>query len=1483
MAPHPTKIGKYTVEGIIGQGGMGVVYKAVDSQIGRYVAIKMITSGGDPSLLERFKSEARSTGSLQCPNIVTVYDFGEQDGNPYLVMQFLEGSSVESLIQKGVSLTLAERLGIIVDVCHGLAYAHQRGVIHRDIKPANIIVLQDGVNDGMGVIVDFGIARIGGDTRLTKPDQVVGSFHYMSPEQLQAKELDNRTDIYAAGVVLFQLLTGALPFDAPDTAATLLQIVNEPPPTLSKYLKEYPIELDVIVSRALAKNREDRYPTAKDFAFDLMQVQERVKFETVAQLVRRAEGSLTREEWTRAREYLQQVLRIDRQNPQAQKLMNAVQERLRQQQQIEQARGLRSQADEAYMDQRYDDALRLLDQAVVLDSKNSDLLAFRDSVRADKERATGLRRALRRAEVALRDGDLEEAQSAVDDAFKIDPHDTQAKAIKVIISQHAEERLRQEKLRMLLDQARNQIAARDWTEAFATLKTAETLDPASNELRSVAKMAVSAREQEKRRLETEELRRQVEAALVHEDYATAVAKAEEGLRRFPQEQSLLKLKELADEQRVRVEYKRFVREQFAAASSLADSGELLQALGVLDRALERAPGNSELETLRSTFQDGLEAEESRKQELKAMEETLAEGKRILQEQGARSAREFLDTHARQYTEFPQVRELHDAVRAREALDALDSRLAAETNPARRVQLAEVAARSNPDNLGIRQRLAELQQIRGQISAAIDRAQALEAAGSVSDALHEWQQLKAAYPQVPEFESQIRRIASPQAEHQKSKTVPQPASPLVVPETPKAGKSDVSLSATRVLGTAARRDADVTPKASTQGIRKTAEAPVTKKTAALPPGGMALRRLSPLGVQRQLANLFVGSNKYIFVVAAAVVLAVASYLLFGGHRKTSGVATVRPLQIHILTNPPEALVASDSKPVPDKMVTLVPGASVAIEVARLGYKTKRVELRQESDGKIVLEPEPLHLSIQTSEKSGAVELDGQKISELSDGNMDEYDLAPDGNGHRLSVTVGGKPLFAVELRALPGSPPQVNAFDANGLFLITRLGTNAKLYAGNLLKNVRLGNQNVAVSPSGADLSLSEENSEIKFGEGSEQGSLTIEISNAPTLEVHSTNVGGQVQITANVEGAILTVDGTPVKRRRRGWQVNRPPGTYDFELSAEGYEPQKWTMTLQRRQTFARKVELKAKVIPVTLASLLIAGGTPGAEVDVDGQRAGELDGSGDLQLPNMLTAGQHSVAFTKPYHESRTVEVSAKLPEVRLSEVKLTPWPTVAFQTTLNSVTVKYQRVGDSQVHQAAASARLRLPSGQYTFQAEASGFQRFNTELKLAPGDDVSILLKLVPIPDYEFQDPAQVIHDGPWVRSKDAHKFVYLKPGFLSENLIFTKPGKNLFWNKKVEWMIEGAEGSVRVQYALEGQKLVRKLVAEGETSDQKEAKVDAAAAAEPTSLSIHIQVDGSHVRISNDKGAVLDEYTAPQHNFSAGRIAIRTESQFVVRNR
>ncbi len=1501
MASNPTKIGKYDVEGVIGRGGMGVVYKAVDSQIGRYVAIKMITSDGDESLIARFKSEARSTGSLQCPNIVTVYDVGEQDGNPYLVMQFLEGPSLESMLKKGSSLTLPECLGIVIDVCTGLGYAHQRGVIHRDIKPANIIVLQDGINDGMAVIVDFGIARIVGDTGLTKANQVIGSIFYMSSEQLQAKELDNRTDVYSLGVVLFQLLTGVLPFEANEAAATFHKILYDPPPPLSTYLKEYPAELDAIISRVLAKKREDRYATAQDLAFDLMRIQDQVKTETVGQLFRRAEVAVDKEEWTQARDQLQQALRIDRHNTRAQKLMSAVHERLRLQQEIERARALRSQANEAYMDQRYEDALHLLDQAVALDSKNNDLLVFRDSVRAAMERATRLRRALRRAEAALQDGNIDEAQSAVDDAVQIDPSDTQAKALKVIVYQHAEEKSRQLQLRKLLDQVRDQIAARDLTGAFATLKTAEALDPTSNELQAVAKMAATAREQEKRRSEAEEMCRQIEAALIQEDYATAVSRADEGLQKFPQERSLIKLKVLAEAQRGRVEQKKFVREQFAAASALADFGQVPEALAALDRALLKVPGSSELETLRATLRERVAAEESEQRKARAIDATLAkEARRVLDGQGAISAREFLDSHATPYGDSPQVRALYEAVREREKIDSLKSKLAAEPNPAKRVQIAEEAVRSHPDDQAMRQVLADAERVRAQISAAIERARGFELAKRYSEAIQEWQQLSNAHPQISEFEAQIKRLAAiPGAvKVQEKKAAPtQPAkTPSVPPEAKTAATvappSSGSFSATRVLGSRNLRDTTATAKRPTPSVVETATAAPEKGTAPPATSGATQRGLSAADALRQLATFAEGNKKYLVIAGGAVVVVfvlAAAYLMLSGGKKTVGKNPVAPVQVHIVTNPTDAVVTSGSEPVANGTVSLVPGSSVTVEVSRLGYKTKTVEVRQASDGNIALDPEPLHLSIQTSEKSGTVELDAKKIGDLTDGNLDGYDFVPDGYSHELSVSERGKQLFAVQLQAVPGALPQVDAFDAKGLFLITSLGSRAKLYAGSQLKNVRLGDESIAGSPSGADLTLSDQNREVKFGEGSGQGSVAIENSNAPTLAVYSTNLGGQVQITSNVAGATLTVNGAPVRSQGGGWLVKRQPGAYTFELSADGYESQKWTMTLLSRQVLPNKnVNLKAKAQARVgaMAALVIAGGTPDAQVDVDGTRAGKLDANGNLDAPNALTEGQHKIGLTKQGYETREIPVTAKLPELRLSDAKLAAWPKLTFQTAIPNVTVKYQRSGDAQVRQATGADKLVVPPGQYDFTAEAPGYQKFETKVNLPLGYEGSIALKLNAALDYQYQDVSQIIHDGPeWIKAKDPHGFVHLKPGLLHETLIFAKPGKNLFWNKKVEWRIEAADGSARVEYVLDGQKLQRRLVVKDESSDSKESpKVDVAALNQATSLSVYVQVDGSHVQVSNAKGVILDDYVVPQKvNFSGVRISIKTDSQFLVRDK
>jgi len=592
----------------------------------------------------------------------------------------------------------------------------------------------------------------------------------------------------------------------------------------------------------------------------------------------------------------------------------------------------------------------------------------------------------------------------------------------------------------------------------------------------------------------------------------------------------------------------------------------------------------------------------------------------------------------------------------------------------------------------------------------------------------------------------------------------------------------------------------------------------------------------------------------------------------------------PVEVRINTTPPDSTVAIDSKPIADRIVSLLPGVISAVEVSRMGYQSKKVSLTPAAEWNIVLEPEKLHLLVQTSEKSGAVELDGQKIGDLSDGSMDG-EVTPDGNNHTLTVVAQKKQLFTIEFQAVPGDRPRLSALNANDLFVIATLEVNATVYGSNL-KNVKLGDQNIAsVTSSGVDLPpLTDQNHELKYGEGAEQGSVTIDIANVPELVVHAINTEGLIHVTANVENAILTVDGQPVRRQKRGWQISKPPGAYNFSISADGYEPQSWTTTMLRRQTFVKNVTLVPKVTQAPAASLVIAGGTAGSEVVLDGRKVGDLDENGNRQFPNLLAPGQHALVLQKNGYESRRFDFAAKPPsEFRVPDAKLTQWGTLVIQTATKNVSVKYRRAGESQWNGLSPNASTRLPlaPGQYEIEEEAVGSQPYKTEEKIDPG--VTVLLTLPPlIPnwDCQFQDPTQVVHDGDWFKPKNSGNSVYLKAGCLSVNILFTKPKSGFLGKKKVQLVIETPDGQARVQYELEEQKITRKLITGEAATDQKDAKVSPISST-ANIFSVHVRVDGAHVKMTNDKGEGLDDYTASGHDFSNGKIGIKTDSPFIVR--
>jgi serine/threonine protein kinase len=265
----PERIGKYSVERLIGRGGMSVVYQGRDLEIQRSVAIKVI----EKKLLEererniilaRFKYEAQAAGRLIHPHIVTIFDYGEDDDNAFIAMELIQGDSVHELLLRDPQPELARVRDVLMPLLDALEYSHDHGVIHRDIKPSNILI---GENDKIKV-TDFGIARIE-SSALTQYGLVVGTPFYMSPEQCMGEDTDTRTDIYSAGVIAYELLTGRRPFPGKGSNASVMRdVLDNVPPNPTEYNPGLTGQMDYVIQKALAKKPDDRYQTAREFAED---------------------------------------------------------------------------------------------------------------------------------------------------------------------------------------------------------------------------------------------------------------------------------------------------------------------------------------------------------------------------------------------------------------------------------------------------------------------------------------------------------------------------------------------------------------------------------------------------------------------------------------------------------------------------------------------------------------------------------------------------------------------------------------------------------------------------------------------------------------------------------------------------------------------------------------------------------------------------------------------------------------------------------------------------------------------------------------------------------------------------------------------------------------------------------------------------------------------------------------------------------------
>jgi len=263
--PDLQKLGKYEVRRQLGRGSMGIVYEGYDPFIQRTVALKtirkeLLDQDQAQEMLARFQREAQAGGRLNHPNIVAVHDYGEDQDTAYIAMEYVEGKELKALFAESTRFTLEQIVDIMSQLLSALNYSHQHGVVHRDIKPANIIVMADGKVK----ITDFGIARLE-SSNLTQTGLALGTPNYMSPEQFMGQHVDGRSDLFSAGVVLYQLLTGEKPFVGESTTTIMYQVLNNTPNAPSQLNVQIPADFDGIIRKALAKRPEDRFQTGQEF------------------------------------------------------------------------------------------------------------------------------------------------------------------------------------------------------------------------------------------------------------------------------------------------------------------------------------------------------------------------------------------------------------------------------------------------------------------------------------------------------------------------------------------------------------------------------------------------------------------------------------------------------------------------------------------------------------------------------------------------------------------------------------------------------------------------------------------------------------------------------------------------------------------------------------------------------------------------------------------------------------------------------------------------------------------------------------------------------------------------------------------------------------------------------------------------------------------------------------------------------------------
>ena len=646
------RAGRYEIVAELGRGGFGQVYRAIDPTLDSMVAIKTLSVESDASILARFRNEAAASRRLHHPNIVTIYDFGEQDGIPFIVMELLEGQDLAHVIESRKPIPLWHKIQIMSQVASGLGHAHACGIVHRDVKPANIMLLPDGNIK----IMDFGIALVSQDTqnRLTPRGAVIGTFRYMAPEQFRGPQQDARGDIFAYGLVFYELLTGIHPFHAREPAAVMFNILNLEPVPIRDILPDCPDALDAVITRLLQKDPEFRYQTLEDLLFDCEPLLHELKHERARDLFKEAQTARESGRLETAQALLRQVVELDPSYSGARELREHLQAELRRATVRPRIEALSAEAREQLAAGNPAEALAKFEAAVRLDPSDYTLKSWMEQAKAAVEQSRHVTRLIADAERALKNGDLTGAHRIARQAAELAPSEKRAREIVAQAEAALAEQEKQVRFAENLSKAARLIEIRSWEPAAAVLDQLAQEFPLRREIRGLSEMLNAGKladeRQQKLSAGLQAARQEIQARNLERASSCLAALHLE----FPASSDVEQLLAYVTAEIGSQKKRDLVDRSLTEARSLVAQDKFAAAVDVLERALTSYPSDTQLEReLRSVVTARQQAERDA-----ALSEALSSSNALRAQGELEKAFGPLEAFTSKHGTEPAIEELH---------------------------------------------------------------------------------------------------------------------------------------------------------------------------------------------------------------------------------------------------------------------------------------------------------------------------------------------------------------------------------------------------------------------------------------------------------------------------------------------------------------------------------------------------------------------------------------------------------------------------------------------------------------------------------------------------------------------------------------------------------------------------------------------------------------------------------------------------------